>query len=78
VIRGRSVGLGSGHGPRFIAVTEAEQLTAHGAQPLPTVILNRSFIALAVQVDDEETRLAAPNWLPFFAAAGTERHLLLG
>jgi hypothetical protein len=79
VIRGRSLGLGgSGQGPRFVAVTEAEQLTAHGAQPLPTVILNRSFIALAVQVEDEETRMAAPNWLPFLPASGNERHLLLG
>jgi len=78
VIRGKSVGLGAGSARPFVAITEAEQLTGRGTHPLPTVIVNRRFIALAIAAEDEGTRLAAPNWLPFLPSGGTSKHLLLG
>lgn len=80
VLRGNSHGrrqsLGSGH--RFIAVTECEQLTPGGRIRLPSVMLHRDFVAMAVPLADEKTRLAAPNWTPFLPVTATGRHLLFG
>lgn len=62
----------------FVAVTECEQHTPVGPFRLPPVMVNRSFLALAVPLADEPTRLAATHWAPFQPGTGTRRHLLLG
>lgn len=79
VLRGRSHGTGPnpGHDARFVAITACEQLTPKGRTRLPSVMLNREFIAMAVALTDEKTRLAAPNWTPFLPVTASKRHLLM-
>ena len=79
VLRGRTHGTGSnpGHEGRFVALTSCEQITAKGRTPLPAVMLRRDFVAVSVRLEDETTRLAAPNWTPFLPVTASRRHLLL-
>lgn len=79
VLRGNSHGTGRnpGHDSRFVALTSCEQLTPKGRNQLPAVMLNRDFIAVAVSLADEKTRLAAPNWTPFLPVTASKRHLLV-
>ncbi|HEX9885223.1 MAG TPA: hypothetical protein VGA70_01990 [Longimicrobiales bacterium] len=73
---------GLSHGPdphsRFMAVTSVEQITPRGRRSLPAVMLHNSFVSLTVPLDDEKTRMAAPNWTPFLPATAANRHLLVG
>lgn len=79
ILRGNSHGRERKRGDdHFIAVTECEQLTPAGSVPLPSIMLNRAFVAMSVPLTDERTRLAAPNWTPFLDRTGSRRHLLLG
>ncbi len=79
ILRGNSHGRQRKRGDdHFIAVTECEQLTPDGPVRLPSIMLNRAFVAMSVPLTDERTRLAAPNWTPFLHRTGTRRHLLLG
>jgi len=45
--------------------------------PLPTLIFNRSYVGMAVDITEEAPRLAAPNWLPFLPASASQESLLL-
>ncbi|MGD2067813.1 MAG: hypothetical protein PVI57_03945 [Gemmatimonadota bacterium] len=74
VLRGWSRGPDARGG--FIAVTRCEQLTPAGPKPVGSLMLNPEFIALSVPLNDEKTRLAAPNWMPFLPATASKRYLL--
>lgn len=75
VLRGDSHGPGPRGG--FVAITGCEQLGSTGRRALGAVMLNSIFIALAVPLEDEKTRLAASNWTPFLPATASRRHLLV-
>ena len=64
--------------PRFLAVKEPIQITPKGRITLPSLALNQTFLAMAVDISDQTTRLAAPNWFPFSRGTAEKRHLLLG
>lgn len=61
----------------FIAVKNPVQHSRKGRTPLPYVALNRAFVAVSAEVEDEKTRLAAVHWVPFAPSSGVTRHLLL-
>ena len=61
----------------FMAIKNPIQHTPKGRLGLPSLALNRSFVALSADVEDERTRLAAAHWVPFAPSSGLQRHLLL-
>lgn len=62
--------------PRFVAIASAEQVTPGGVYPLPTLIVNRAYLALRAQASGEEEALAVKNWVPFMAASATGESIL--
>lgn len=79
VVRGMSHELiQPGHGDRFVAVGDPVQLTPRGKISLPSLAINRSFLAVSADITVQKTRLAAKNWAPFSATTAEKRHLLLG
>lgn len=63
---------------RFVAIKDPVQLTQKGKISLPSLAVNRTFLAMSADITDQTTRLAAANWAPFSASAAVKRHMLLG
>jgi hypothetical protein len=61
---------------QFVAVSSPEQLTKHGILPLPTLFLNRSYLALRAQAGTAEEAAALKNWVPFTVHAANAQSLL--
>ena len=78
LLRGSSheVPTGRADEERFVAVRSPEQLTPHGIFPLPTVIVNRRYIALRVDTTDEAAAASVRNWVPFLPENGSAQPLL--
>ena len=62
---------------KFVAFSRSVQITAGGSIPMPSLVLNRRFVAVAMEVSDELTRIGAANLSPFAAAGSHSRSLLL-
>lgn len=60
----------------FVAVTAAEQLTPTGIYPLPSLFLNRRYVALRAQAATREEMVAVKNWVPFLAASASGESVL--
>ena len=60
----------------FLAVKDPIQHTPKGKLSLPHLAVNRRFIAISADVTEAQTRLAAPQWVPFAPTLGVGRHLL--
>lgn len=73
VLRGRSNGVRSrrAHASPFFAVRDAVQITPEGERALPTVVLQRAWLTLTLDVTDEAVRLAAANHVPFLPDAAS-------
>ncbi|MEZ4422311.1 MAG: hypothetical protein R3E98_02790 [Gemmatimonadota bacterium] len=63
--------------PAFLHVKDPVQHTAQGSRRLLPLAIRRSFITLMVDISDDETRMAAAQWVPFSPASATPHHLLL-
>ena len=50
---------------RFVAISSPEQMTPQGIYPLPTLFVNRTYIALRAQAGSQEEGSALRNRLPF-------------
>lgn len=78
LFRGRSHEVPAGRKDRdlFLAVRSPEQVTPQGIFPLPTLIVNRRYLALRVDTTDEAASAAARNWVPFLPDNASPRPLL--
>lgn len=78
VLRGESHEIapveGSEH--RFIAVRSPQQLLPQGVINMPTLFIAHRFVALQVDVTQEEARMAARNWVPFLPATASHDGLI--
>jgi hypothetical protein len=72
----RSVRPALGAPDAFVAVHAPAQLVGEREIPLPTLILNRSYIGLSVDITDESPRLAARTWVPFMPEASSRASLI--
>ena len=79
VLRGRSHDIPAtapDHDHAFVSISSPEQITARGVYPLPTLFLNRSYLALRARGETEEATLALRNWTPFVPEAANPGSLL--
>ena len=76
VLRGESNGFGAGSTLRFLALKDPDQLVGTKARRMPTLIMNRSYIAVAVDVTDEATRMSAIQWVPFLGTTANPASVL--
>jgi hypothetical protein len=61
---------------RFVTIASAEQITPRGVHPLPTLFVNREYLALRAQAHTPEEMAAVRNWVPFMAASAISGSLL--
>jgi hypothetical protein len=79
VIRGRShaVPVTPPEEPhQFLAISAAEQVTPTGTYPLPTLFLNRGYLAMRARAHSREEMATVSRWAPFVPAAGAQEGLL--
>lgn len=61
---------------RFLAITSAEQLTPSGVYPLPTLFVNRRWLAIRARAETREAWDAVTNWVPFLPASANPESVL--
>lgn len=61
---------------RFMAISSPEQLTPNGVYPLPTLFVNRRYLALRVHAGTREELAAVTNWVPFLPASASTESIL--
>ena len=61
---------------RFVAISSPEQLTPQGTYPLPTLFVNRTYLALRARARTVEELAALKNWVPFLTDAANPGSLL--
>lgn len=61
---------------RFVAISAPEQLTPSGVYPLPSLFVNRRYLALRVQARSREEMAAVMKWVPFVPASASSESLL--
>ena len=78
LFRGRSHELPPGDARQdlFVAVRSPEQLTPHGILPMPTLIVNRRYVALRVDTTEEAAAQAARSWVPLLPESASAHPLL--
>jgi hypothetical protein len=79
LLRGRSHEIPASAPPdrhRFVAVSSPEQMTPHGIYPLPTLFVNRSYLALRAKAATPEEAGALKSWVPFTAQAANPESVL--
>lgn len=61
---------------RFVAISSPEQLSPRGVYPLPTLFVNRRYLALRARAGSQEEMAAVTNWVPFLPASATAESIL--
>lgn len=61
---------------RFMAISSPEQITPGGVYPLPTLFVNRKYVALRALTGTREQTAAVTNWVPFLPAAASSASIL--
>jgi hypothetical protein len=61
---------------RFVAISSPEQITPSGVYPLPTLFVNRRYLALRMQARSREEMAAVMKWVPFVPASATEESII--
>jgi hypothetical protein len=61
---------------RFATISSPEQITPGGVYPLPTLFVNRRYLALRARVRTREEMAAVMNWVPFLPASAASDSIL--
>jgi len=61
---------------RFVAISSPEQITPQGIYPLPTIFVNRAYLALRAHAASPEEAASLVNWIPFAADLANPGSLL--
>jgi hypothetical protein len=61
---------------RFVAISAPEQIMPSGVYPLPTLFVNRRYLALRIQARSREEMAAVMKLVPFVPASATAESIL--
>jgi hypothetical protein len=79
VLRGRSHGVPATAPEelhRFVTISSPEQITASGVYPLPTLFVNRRYLALRAEARTRDELVALMKWVPFDPASAAPEGVL--
>ncbi len=61
---------------RFVSISSPEQVTPSGVYPLPTLFVNRRYLALRAEVRTRDEMVAVMKWVPFLPASASPEGIL--